>query len=341
MEEDFTAPPAASASAERHLRPRRTRRTAALRAFVRETALHVEDLIHPLFIVEGHGVEKPIETMPGHAQRSVDMLGKEIAELRTLGVQAVLLFGVPQSKDDIGTGAWDPDGPVPRAVAEIKRIAPDLLVICDVCLCEYTAHGHCGVVRDASGVVVNDETLPLLGQAAVCYAQAGADIVAPSAMMDGQVAAIRSALDEAELLDTPIMSYAVKHASAFYGPFRGAAESTPRFGDRRAYQMDPANAREAMREVQLDVDEGADLLMVKPAGTALDIIHRVRTHFPHPLVAYQVSGEYAMLKAAAERGWLDEPRAALESLLAIRRAGADRIITYYAKEAARWLSAAG
>jgi porphobilinogen synthase len=321
-------------------RPRRTRRTAALRAFVRETSLHVSDLIHPLFIVEGRGVAKPIETMPGHAQLSVDMLAAEIAEVRALGVTSILLFGIPKAKDELGTGAWAADGPVPSAIAEIKRLAPEMLVIADVCLCEYTSHGHCGVVRDTSGVVLNDETLPLLGQAAVCYAQAGADIVAPSAMMDGQVAAIRSALDEAGFSDTPILSYAAKHASAFYGPFRGAAESTPSFGDRRAYQMDAANAREAIREVQLDVDEGADLLMVKPAGTALDIIQQVRAHFPHPLVAYQVSGEYAMLKAAAERGWLDEPRAAIEALVAIRRAGADRIITYYVKEVARWLSTA-
>lgn len=338
MFEDLTAPPAQSASPER---PRRTRRTAALRAFVRETTLQVADLIHPLFIVEGSGVEKPIETMPGHSQLSVDKLARELSELSSLGVRAVLLFGIPKAKDEIGSGAWDANGPVPRAIAEIKRLAPEMLVIADVCLCEYTAHGHCGVVRDDSGVVLNDETLPLLGQAALCYAQAGADIVAPSAMMDGQVAAIRAALDEAGLLDTPILSYAAKHASAFYGPFRGAAESTPSFGDRRAYQMDPANAREALREVQLDVDEGADLLMVKPAGSALDIIQQVRAHFPHPLVAYQVSGEYAMLKAASQRGWLDEPRAALESLVAIRRAGADRIITYYAKEVARWLSTAG
>lgn len=335
---DVTAPAVPAASPDR---PRRTRRTAALRAFVRETSLQVADLIHPLFIVEGSGVAKPIETMPGHSQLSVDQLAAEIAEVKRLGVQSILLFGIPKAKDEIGTGAWDADGPVPRAIREIKRLAPEMLVIADVCLCEYTSHGHCGVVRDESGVVLNDETLPLLGQAAVCYAQAGADIVAPSAMMDGQVAAIRVALDEAGLLDTPVLSYAAKHASAFYGPFRGAAESTPSFGDRRAYQMDPANAREALREVQLDVDEGADMLMVKPAGSALDIIHQVRAHFPHPLVAYQVSGEYAMLKAAAERGWLDEPRAAIESLVAIRRAGADRVITYYVKEVARWLSTAG
>ncbi len=338
MFEDVTAPPARIVSPHR---PRRTRRTAALRTFVRETTLSVADLIHPLFIVDGMGVHKPIETMPGHSQLSVDQLAKEIIECTALGVRSILLFGIPTQKDMTGTGAWDANGPVPRAIREIKRLAPDMLIIADVCLCEYTAHGHCGVVRDESGGVINDETIPLLGRSAVCYAEAGADIVAPSAMMDGQVAAIRDALDDAGFLDTPILSYAAKHASAFYGPFRGAAESTPSFGDRRAYQMDPANAREAMREVQLDVEEGADMLMVKPAGSALDIIYQVRTNFPHLLVAYQVSGEYAMLKAAAERGWLDEPRAALESLLAIRRAGADRIITYYVKEAARWLSTAG
>ncbi len=341
MFEDLTAPPRAETDLSKSAaRPRRTRRTAALRAFVRETSLRASDFIHPLFIVEGSGIEKPIETMPGHSQRSVDRIAKELEELRTLGITSVLLFGIPKLKDATGSGASDPSGPVPRAIAEIKRLAPEMLVIADVCLCEYTSHGHCGVVHDDSGVVINDETLPLLGEAAVCYARAGADIVAPSAMMDGQVAAIRGALDAYGLLDTPILSYAAKHASAFYGPFRGAAESTPSFGDRRAYQMDPANAREALVEVQIDADEGADMLMVKPAGTALDIIRQVRDRFPHPLVAYQVSGEYAMLKAAAERGWLDEPRAALESLVAIRRAGADRVITYYAKEAARWLEQA-
>lgn len=320
-------------------RLRRTRRSAALRNFVRETHLHVRDFIHPLFIVEGSNVSKAIETMPGHAQLSVDRLAAEIAEIQKLGITNVLLFGIPKEKDDTGSGAWSSDGPVPRAIREIKRLAPQMLIIADVCLCEYTAHGHCGVVRDRSGIVINDETLPLLGKVAVCYAEAGADIVAPSAMMDGQVAAIRQALDDAEQIDTPILSYAAKHASALYGPFRDAAQSPPSFGDRRSYQMDPANSREALREVQLDVDEGADLLMVKPAGTALDIIFQVRAHFPHPLVAYQVSGEYAMLKAAAERGWLEEPRAVLESLVAIKRAGAERIITYYAKEAAQWLAA--
>ncbi|MBX7119162.1 MAG: porphobilinogen synthase [Gemmatimonadaceae bacterium] len=333
---DAPAPPLSPAATP--ARPRRTRRTAALRAFVRETTVTAGQLIHPLFIVEGQGIEKPIRTMPGHAQRSVDRLAAELDDLLALGIRSVLLFGIPRTKDDRGTGAWDPDGPVPRAIQAIKQRAPQLLVIADVCLCEYTAHGHCGIIHDHTGHVDNDETLPLLAKAAVCYAQAGADIVAPSAMMDRQVAAIRRGLDDEGLVDTPILSYAAKHASAFYGPFRDAAESPPAFGDRRAYQMDPANFREALEEVRLDVEEGADLLMVKPAGTALDIIRAVRERFPHPLVAYQVSGEYAMLKAAAEKGWLDEERAALESLLAIRRAGADQVITYYAKEAARWLS---
>ena len=319
------------------IRPRRTRRTPALRAFVRETALTAGHLIHPLFIVEGNGIRKPIATMPGHAQLSVDQLATELAEITALGIRSVLLFGIPKHKDPTGTGAWDANGPVAAAIREIKARTPEMLVIADVCLCEYTSHGHCGIIHDQSGNVSNDETIPLLAKAAVCYAQAGADIVAPSAMMDGQVAAIRHGLDAAGLLDTPILSYAAKHASAFYGPFRDAAESPPSFGDRRAYQMDPANAREALTEVQVDVDEGADLLMVKPAGSALDIIRQVRDRFPHPLVAYQVSGEYAMLKAAAERGWLDEPRAAIESLVAIRRAGADQVITYYAKEVSKWL----
>lgn len=334
----FDAHTEAPAARDPSARPRRTRRTPALRAFVRETTVTAGQLIHPFFVVEGTGIAKPIATMPGHSQLSVDRLAGELAELKALGIRSVLLFGIPKNKDATGTGAWDAEGPVARAIREIKRCAPEMLVIADVCLCEYTSHGHCGIIHDESGNVSNDETIPLLAKAAVCYAQAGADIVAPSAMMDGQVAAIRRGLDDAGLTDTPILSYAAKHASAFYGPFRDAAESPPSFGDRRAYQMDPANAREALMEVQLDVDEGADMLMVKPAGSALDIIRQVRDRFPHPLVAYQVSGEYAMLKAAAERGWLDEPRAAIESLVAIRRAGADQVITYYAKEAARWLS---
>jgi porphobilinogen synthase len=307
---------------------------------VRETALSAADLIAPLFIAEGRGVVRQISSMPGHAQRSVDQIDQEIDELMELRVPAVLLFGIPAHKDATGSGAWDPNGPVPSAIRAIKRRAPELAVIADVCLCEYTDHGHCGVLSPdpASGDVQNDPTLDLLARAAVAYADAGADIVAPSAMMDGQVAAIRAALDAAGHTSAPIMAYAAKFASAFYGPFREAAESAPRFGDRRAYQMDPANGREALREVALDVAEGADMLMVKPAGAYLDIIREVRERYDLPLAAYQVSGEYAMLKAAAHNGWLDERRAALESLLGIRRAGADLVISYYAKEAARWLA---
>ena len=319
-------------------RPRRLRRTPALRRMVRETTLRPDDLIHPLFVAAGSEFERPIGSMPGHAQRSVDRLGAELDEVAGLGIPAVLLFGIPAEKDAIGSAGWDPEGPVPRAIRAIKRRQPDLTVIADVCLCEYTNHGHCGVIDGATGEVINDETLPLLARAAVAYADAGVDIVAPSAMMDGQVAAIRAALDEAGHTGVPILAYAAKFASAFYGPFREAAESTPAFGDRRAYQMAPENAREALREVALDVAEGADMLMVKPAGAYLDIIRQVRDRHELPLVAYQVSGEYAMLMAAAERGWLDERRAALESLTAIRRAGADLIITYHAKNAARWLA---
>ena len=317
-------------------RPRRLRRTAALRDALGETTLRAAQLVHPLFVRDGFAAEWPIASMPGHAQRTVDRLDSEVAGLAELGVRSVLLFGIPDEKDEHGSGAWDPAGPVPRAITEIKRRDSTVTVIADVCLCEYTSHGHCGVL-DERHAVVNDATLPLLARAAVTYADAGADIVAPSAMMDGQVAAIRSALDDAGHTDVAILAYAVKYASAFYGPFRDAAQSTPAFGDRRAYQMAPPNAREALREAKLDEDEGADMLMVKPAGPYLDIIHRVRESTDLPLAAYQVSGEYAMLKAAAERGWIDEPRAAMESLLGIRRAGADLVITYYAKAAARWL----
>jgi porphobilinogen synthase len=297
----------------------------------------VDQLIHPLFITAQPGVVRAIPSMPGHAQWAVDRLDEEADVLTALGVPAVLLFGLPATKDACGSAAWDPAGPVPQAIAALKRQAPDLLVIADVCLCEYTDHGHCGIVQGTSGVVENDATLPLLARAAVAYADAGVDIVAPSAMMDGQVAAIRAGLDAAGHQQIPILAYAAKFASAFYGPFRDAAGSAPQFGDRRAYQMDPANGREALREVALDAAEGADLLMVKPAGPYLDILRQMRDRTDLPLVAYQVSGEYAMLKAAAERGWIDERRAALESLIGIRRAGADLIITYYAKEAARWL----
>jgi porphobilinogen synthase len=318
-------------------RPRRLRRTGAMRSMLAETTLSARQLVHPLFVRAGRNVEWAIDSMPGHAQRSVDRLAAEVDDVGALGLPAVLLFGLPSSKDETGSGAWDPSGPVPQAIASIKRRASDLTVIADVCLCEYTSHGHCGVLDTATGAVVNDATLPLLARAAVAYADAGVDVVAPSAMMDSQVAAIRAALDAAGHGEVAILSYAVKYASAFYGPFREAAESAPAFGDRRAYQMDPANAREALREAELDVAEGADMLMVKPAGPYLDVVRRVRERFDVPLAAYQVSGEYAMLKAAAQRGWLDERRAALESLVGIRRAGADLVITYYAKDAARWL----
>jgi porphobilinogen synthase len=321
-------------------RPRRLRRTPALRRMVRETTLSVDHLIAPLFVAAGSGIVRPIRSMPGYAQLSVDQLDLEINEIAELQIPAVLLFGIPAHKDPIGSSGWDPDGPVPQAIRAIKQRAPQLTVIADVCVCEYTSHGHCGILAEApgSGDVLNDPTLDILARCAVAYADAGADIVAPSAMMDGQVAAIRSALDAAGHTQVAILSYAAKFASAFYGPFREAAESTPAFGDRRAYQMDPANGREALREVDLDVAEGADMIMVKPAGAYLDIISAVRQRYHLPLAAYQVSGEYAMVKAAAQLGWLDERRAALESLIAIRRAGADMIITYFAKDAARWIA---
>jgi porphobilinogen synthase len=303
---------------------------------VRETSFTVDDFIYPLFLIEGKGSVLPIASMPGQAQRSVDMLPQEMDELSSLGIPSVLLFGIPGRKDPTGSGAWDPQGPVQRGIEAIKRRSPETVVIADVCLCEYTDHGHCGVLSP-SGEVINDDTLALLARSAVSFADAGADIVAPSAMMDGQVGAIRAELDAAGHREVAILAYAAKFASAFYGPFREAAQSAPQFGDRRAYQMDPANAREALREVALDVAEGADMLMVKPAGPYLDIVRRVRDRYDLPLAAYQVSGEYAMLKVASQNGWLDERRAALESLTAIKRAGADLIITYYAKEAAIWL----
>lgn len=320
------------------MRLRRLRRTPVLRRMTRETILRPADLIAPLFVTAGTGIERPIGSMPGQSQLSVDRLEREAATLLTLGVPATLLFGLPETKDAIGSAGWSPDGPVPRAIAALKRRSPELVVIADVCLCEYTDHGHCGVLHAETGTVLNDETLPLLARTAVAYADAGADIVAPSAMMDGQVAAIRAALDAAGHQDVSIIAYAAKFASAFYGPFREAADSTPAFGDRRAYQLDPANGREALREVALDAAEGADMLMVKPAGLYLDIIRQVRDNYELPVVAYQVSGEYAAQQAAVERGWLDERRAALESLVAIKRAGADLIITYYAKAATRWLA---
>ena len=328
----------ASASALGIARPGRLRRAAALRSMLAETHLNARQLIHPLFVRDGSNIERPIDALPGHAQRSVDRLAQEVDDTLALGIPAVLLFGIPSSKDATGSAAWSEDGPVPRAIAAIKSGRPETIVVADVCLCEYTSHGHCGVLDPLRKIVANDETLPLLARAAVTYADAGADIVAPSAMMDGQVATIRDALDAAGHHEVAILSYAVKFASAFYGPFREAAESTPVFGDRSAYQMDPANEREALREAAADVAEGADMLMVKPAGPYLDVIRAVRERFDVPLVAYQVSGEYAMLCAAAQGGWLDARRSTLESLLGIRRAGADLIITYAAKDVARWLS---
>jgi porphobilinogen synthase len=315
----------------------RLRRNAAARRMLAETVLRAEHLILPLFVRDGRDDVRPIASLPGHAQWTVDRLGAEIDAVVAAGIPAVLLFGVPDEKDAGGTGAWDAEGPVPRAARMIKERAPGVLVIADVCLCEYTSHGHCGALDAAGTCVDSHATLPLLARAAVAYADAGVDVVAPSAMMDGQVAAIRRALDAAGHQDVPIMSYSTKFASAFYGPFRDAVGSAPAFGDRAGHQLPPGNAREAVRESVRDAAEGADLLMVKPAGAYLDVIHRVRRRSSLPLAAYQVSGEYAMLEAAAERGWLDRRRAALESLVAIRRAGADLVITYYAKDAARWL----
>ncbi|MDI6857251.1 MAG: porphobilinogen synthase [Dehalococcoidia bacterium] len=318
---------------------RRLRSAEGLRRLVRETRLSPEELVYPLFVVHGTGVRNEIPSMPGQHQLSLDQLPAEAQELRSLGIPAVLLFGIPASKDDEGSEAYADDGIVQQAVRALKQADPDLPVITDVCLCEYTSHGHCGIVRE--GEVDNDATLPLLARTAVSHARAGADMVAPSAMMDGQVAAIRAALDEAGFVQTPIMSYSAKYASAFYGPFREAAESAPQFGDRRGYQMDPPNAREALREIESDIAEGADIVMVKPALAYLDVLGRARARFDVPLAAYNVSGEYAMIKAAAANGWLDEQRVTLEVLTAIKRAGADIVITYHAKEAARWLRQSG
>ena len=318
-------------------RLRRLRRSPTLRGMVRETRLAVEDLIYPLFCIAGRNQRRPIASMPGICQLSVDQAVLEAGSAWQLGIPAVLLFGIPADKDAVGSSGARPDGVVQRAVAAIKEAWPDLLVITDVCLCEYTDHGHCGVIR--GGEVDNDATLELLAAQAVSHARAGADMVAPSDMMDGRVAALRAALDAAGYEQVPIMSYAVKYASAFYGPFREAAESAPRFGDRRSYQMDPANRREAHREAELDVAEGADCLIVKPALAYLDILRDLRRRLDLPLVAYNVSGEFAMLKAAAERGWLDHDQVMLESLTGMKRAGADLIITYHATEAARLLRA--
>ena len=316
------------------LRLRRLRRTEPLRALVRETRVEVGNLVYPLFIVEGNNLKQEIASMPGIFRHSVDLLPQEVEEVAKLGIPAVLLFGIPEHKDEVGSTAYHPEGVVQQAIRAIKESAPELIVITDVCLCEYTSHGHCGVIVD--GYVDNDQTLPLLARTALSHAQAGADIVAPSDMMDGRVKSIREALDEAGFNHISILSYAAKYASVFYEPFRVAAEATPQFGDRRSYQIDPPNWREALREVEQDIAEGADMILIKPALAYLDVIHRVRNTFNCPLAAYNVSGEFAMVKAAARCGWLDERRAIPEILTAIKRAGADVIITYHAKEFAQW-----
>jgi porphobilinogen synthase len=317
-------------------RPRRLRQNENFRRMVRETRLGVDNLIMPLFVVPGTRVNKPVASMPGVAQLSVDRLVEECKEIRDLGIPAIILFGIPETKDSAGSGAYTENGIVQQALRTLKKQVPNLLLITDVCLCEYTDHGHCGVVVD--GDVDNDATLDLLAKEALSHAKAGADMVAPSDMMDGRIGMIRETLDEEGFDQIPIMAYAAKFASGFYGPFREAAESAPQFGDRRSYQMDPPNAEEALREVQLDIDEGADIVMVKPALPYLDLIWRVKETFGHPLAAYNVSGEYAMIKAAAQNGWLDEERVMMEMLIAIRRAGADMILTYFAKDAARLLA---
>lgn len=318
-------------------RLRRLRTSANLRAMVRETRLSPHDFIYPLFVVHGDKVHTEIPSMPGVYHQSIDQLAREVEEISTLDIPAVILFGIPAEKDPIGEENFAEDGIVQQAIRAIKAANPDLLVITDVCLCEYTDHGHCGIVL--GGQILNDETLDILGQVSVSHAQAGADMVAPSGMLDGMIGAIRGALDAANYQHISIMSYAVKYASGFYGPFRDAAQSAPAFGDRRTHQMDPANTREALREAELDVAEGADILMVKPALAYLDVIQRVRDHFNLPVAAYNVSGEYSMIKAAAAQGWFDEQKVALEMLTGMRRAGADLILTYYAKDAARWLNA--
>ncbi|MGD0855140.1 MAG: porphobilinogen synthase [Dehalococcoidia bacterium] len=317
------------------LRLRRLRKNEALRSLVRENHVDVGDLIYPLFVVEGKGIKREIESMPGIFHFSVDKLKAEIEDLTRLHIPAVILFGVVNEKDEVGSGAYHPKGVIQKAIRAIKKTAPDMLVVTDVCLCEYTSHGHCGVICD--GYVDNDKTLPLLAKMALSHVIAGADIVAPSDMMDGRVKAIREALDINGFDTTPILAYSAKYASAFYGPFREAAGSTPQFGDRKSYQMDPPNAREAMREIEQDIREGADIVMVKPALSYLDVIRLARDRFDYPLAAYNVSGEYAMVKAAAKMGWVDEKRVIFEILGSIKRAGADIIITYHAKQVAEWL----
>ena len=329
-------------------RLRRTRQNEKLRKMVRETSLSVDKLIFPIFTVEGTKIKKQIKTLPGQYQFSPDMLVKEVEAVKKLGIPAVILFGIPDKKDKIGSEAYSNNGIVQKAVRLIKKKVPEMMVITDVCLCEYTSHGHCGVIKSHKSQVTshkfevdNDASLELIAKTALSHAEAGADMVAPSDMMDGRIGAIRSTLDDSGLNNIPIMSYSVKYASAFYGPFREAANSTPKFGDRRSYQMDPSNAQEALREVIQDLDEGADIIMVKPALSYLDIIKKVRSDFDIPLAAYNVSGEYAMVKAAAMKGWIDEKNITLEILTSIRRAGADIIISYHAKDAAKWLKEDG
>ncbi len=322
------------------LRPRRLRKNENIRRMVRETALSVNDLIYPLFVVEGEGIKEEIVSMPGQYRYSIDKLVNEVREVKELGIPAIILFGIPEHKDELGSDSFSDEGIIQRAIRAIKDEVPEIYVITDVCFCEYTSHGHCGYLRCEGNVcdVDNDETLKLLGKQVVSHAKAGADMVAPSGMMDGMVKAIREALDSAGYTEIPIMAYSAKYASAYYGPFRDAAESAPSFGDRRSYQMDPANSNEALKEVALDIEEGADIVMVKPALSYMDIIKKVKETFGYPTAAYNVSGEYSMVKAAALKGWIDEKKIVLETLLSMKRAGADLILTYHAKDVAKWLS---
>ena len=316
-------------------RTRRLRQTVALRNMVRENHVRVDELIYPLFVMEGENLAEPVESMPGICQYSLDRMNEELDRVKEAGIPAILIFGIPAHKDEVGSGAYDEHGIVQEAIRRIKKDYPELIVIADVCLCEYTSHGHCGLIKD--GVILNDETLPLLAKSAVSYAEAGADIVAPSDMMDKRVGAIRKALDDAGFTYTPIMAYSAKFASGYYGPFRDAAHSAPGFGDRKTYQMDPANGQEALREVEEDIAEGADLIIAKPAMAYMDIIRAIHENYNVPIVAYNVSGEYAMVKAAAANGWIDEKKIVMENMIGMKRAGAKMIITYHALDVARWL----
>ncbi|MBR1389843.1 MAG: porphobilinogen synthase [Lachnospiraceae bacterium] len=316
-------------------RMRRLRATPELRAMVRENHVRVEELIYPVFVIEGEDISHPVDSMPGICQYSIDRLPEELDRVAAAGIRAILLFGIPQHKDEVGSAAYDENGIIPQAIRAIKQNYPQLVVIADVCLCEYTSHGHCGLVRD--GIILNDETLPLLAKTSVSYAKAGADIIAPSDMMDKRVGAIRTALDANGFVDIPIMAYSAKFASAYYGPFRDAAHSAPGFGDRKTYQMDPANGREALREVEEDIAEGADLIIAKPAMAYMDIIREIAGNYNIPIVAYNVSGEYAMVKAAAQKGWIDERRIVMENMVGFKRAGAKMIITYHALDVAGWI----